>query len=256
MQSLFYETETGKSLSIRLYFPPSPPAPGQKYPAAILFFGGGWTKRNIDQFNGQAAELSRLGMAVAVPDYRVLRTDDITLEQVIDDALRAVRCVLEHAEELNIDTGRLVLGGASAGGHLAACIAMMHPELFSGSAVAVRALVLFNPVVDTVCIRDRNEVLQRMDADMRLFSPLYHIAARLPDTIIFHGTDDQVIPFGMILEFQRDMRAHSNVCEVIPYEGRRHGFFNLTGEHIEDYYAVLARTVRFLSDHGLLSLPI
>lgn len=256
MQSLFYTTENGKKLPIRFQFPDSYPASDKKYPTAILFFGGGWIKRNLDQFTGQAMELSRLGMVVAVPDYRVLLTDDVTLDQVINDAERAVQCVLKHADELHINMEKLVLGGASAGGHLAAYVAMMHPELFvvRDSVATVRALVLFNPVVDTVCIRERNEVLQRMDTEMSVFSPLYHITSNLPDTMIFHGTEDQVIPFGMVLEFQRKMREQNNVCEVVSYEGRRHGFFNLVPDHIEDYYSVLAHTVRFLSDRGLLHL--
>lgn len=38
----------------------------------LFFFGGGWTSGSVRQFEPQARELTRLGMAVALPDYRVL----------------------------------------------------------------------------------------------------------------------------------------------------------------------------------------
>ena len=255
MKELFYTTDTGKQLSVRLYFPDGYIQSRKTYPAAVLFFGGGWVKRNLDHFTGQAMELSRLGMIVALPDYRVLETDDITLDQVLEDAESAVRCVLDHAEQLRIDAQRLVLGGASAGGHLAACLAMLPSERLKDCRLAERtkALLLFNPVLDTVCIQDRNEVLRRMEGDMRRLSPLYHIEKQLPDTVIFHGTEDQVIAFDMVLDFQKKMRDKGNICEVFAYEGRKHSFFNLNAQHIEDYYSVLGRAVGFLADRQLLS---
>jgi acetyl esterase/lipase len=52
------------------------------------------------------------------------------------------------------------------------------------------------------------------------------IAPGLPPTVIFHGTQDRVVPFDTSFEFARKMKKKKNACELVDYEGQGHGFFN------------------------------
>ena len=47
-----------------------------------------------------------------------------------------------------------------------------------------------------------------------------------------------------------------NLCTVVKYPGRKHGFYNLnnTKERIEDYYSVLSQLVNFLNEREILEI--
>ena len=57
-------------------------------------------------------------------------------------------------------------------------------------------------------------------------SPYHHLRQGLPPTIIFHGTDDEAVPFATAELFAASMRDLGNRCELKAYEGQPHGFFN------------------------------
>ncbi|MBN86612.1 MAG: hypothetical protein CL885_03730, partial [Dehalococcoidia bacterium] len=71
----------------------------------------------------------------------------------IEDGKSAIRWVREHASELGIDPNRLAAGGGSAGGHVAATTGVLkgldNPAEDASVSSRPRALVLFNPVIDT-----------------------------------------------------------------------------------------------------------
>ena len=66
----------------------------------------------------------------------------------LTDCFDAVTWVHAHARELNIDPGRLVVAGDSAGGNLSAACAIMDRDRKSGM-IALQALIY--PTVDLVC---------------------------------------------------------------------------------------------------------
>lgn len=86
-------------------------------------------------------------------DYRVKSRNQTTPFECVQDARAAIRWVRAHAAEWGIDPDRIVASGGSAGGHLAACTAVIVDgdkavENAKFSSVP-NALVLFNPVLDT-----------------------------------------------------------------------------------------------------------
>ncbi len=68
------------------------PTTQNKPPLLVLYFGGSWVGGSIAQFRSQAIELARLGVAVALPVYRVFSTSKTPIVVAIKDAVYA----LEH----------------------------------------------------------------------------------------------------------------------------------------------------------------
>lgn len=120
--------------------------PRESAPVFVLVHGGGWAL-------GSAAEMGPLGRAVAAGSgWAVLSVDyRLAPEHPFPAALEDVEAVLgalpEAAQALHVDTGRLAVGGDSAGGNLAAAAAQRRRDR---GAAPWWALVLLYPALDLV----------------------------------------------------------------------------------------------------------
>lgn len=257
MRTEQYCSFDGKNINVDIYFPNDWKS-DDKRSAIVLFHGGGWIKGTNAQFVPHAAELTRLGAVVVLPCYRLLSTDHTTVDVAVRDAVAAMQFVVDNCRKLGISQDRIVIGGGSAGGHLALSALLLDdfiPQNYNYKDL-VKAAVLFNPVIDTVEIKDKNESLIRCQYEPVDLSPYHHMKSGFPDTIIFQGTADTVIPLDTINRFKAKMEECNNHCEVILYENRKHSFFNLTATNIiQDYYDILGRIVQFLYDRKLLEIP-
>ena len=115
----------------------------------MFFFGGGWANRNPTRFEPFARHVAGVGRVAVCADYRVSSRHKTTPADAVRDAKSAVRYAREHATGWGADPNRVV----AAGGHLAACAALV-PGFRDGTGAkdadaAPNAMVLFNPVVDT-----------------------------------------------------------------------------------------------------------
>ena len=101
------------------YFPAPRPTPGQPY--VLILPGGGWN-RQWGFIEGQAiaARANALGHPAFVLYYRVKQEPVMPLP--IQDLYRAVEYIGENAERFSVDPSRYMLGGFSAGGHIAGCL--------------------------------------------------------------------------------------------------------------------------------------
>ena len=55
-------------------------------------------------------------------------------------------------------------------------------------------------------------------------SPVQHVRPGLPPTIMFHGTSDEVVPYGTARRFTEKMQATGNRCDLHTFKGRPHLF--------------------------------
>ena len=227
-------------------------------PAIVFFFGGGWTGGSPTQFEPQSRHLAERGMIAIVADYRVKTRQDAKPADCVSDAKACVRWVRANAARLGIDPDRIAVGGGSAGGHLAASVATL-PGLDDAKddksvSCLPNALVLYNP--GTVMAPFPGLDLKgfgagldkaRFGCEPTEISPLHHVAKGAPPTIVFHGKADTTVPYATVEKFAAVMKAAGNRCELVGYEGEKHGFFNQS-----KYAETLAATDDFLVSLGYL----
>ena len=138
VEELEISTPAG-ALPIVIYRP-SAPAPR---PALLWFHGGCYVFGAArDDENGYAFA-ARAGCAVVSVDYRL--APEFGYRESVADAFAALRWLAEHAGALGVDAGRIAIGGASAGGGLAAGLALYNRD-HGGPPVALQLLIY--PMID------------------------------------------------------------------------------------------------------------
>jgi acetyl esterase len=129
----------GYDLAIRIYRP----RPG-RLPLHVYFHGGGFWLGSLDQSDAScrrtATESDRVVLSVA---YRLAPEHKFPVP--VEDCYAALCWAAGHAIELDVDVDRLTVGGASAGGALAAAVALMARDRHGP---AIRFQLLEIPVTD------------------------------------------------------------------------------------------------------------
>lgn len=224
----------------------------KKYPSMVFYFGGGWNDGSIKQFEPHAKYFSQRGMICFLIDYRVKKRQQTTPFESLKDAKSAIRYIREQADKLHIDTSKIVAAGGSAGGHLAAATALIvdyneNTDNMSVSCIP-NALVLFNPVIDN---GPGGYGYDRIGDAYRSFSPIHNLKNGAPPTILFLGTNDNLIPVETAKYYQKVMEKVKSRCELHFYEGQGHGFFNYV--NIEYYKKTVSKADEFLQSLGYLN---
>lgn len=191
-------------------------------------------------------------MVAICPDYRVKRRQGTTPFESVKDARSAMRYVKNHSDELGINANKIVAAGGSAGGHLAACSAIINKINEGNDDLSVSAkpmaLVLFNPVVDTGKKGYGQEKLAGREFEL---SPVHHIETGVPATLIMHGKDDTTVPYENVVRFKSVMEQEGNSCKLKGYKKQKHGFFNYS-RNPKCFKKTLSRTEKFLEEMKLL----
>ena len=257
MEKKVYKTIGFTKLKLYIY-QPSERNDLEKLPAIVFFHGGAWAGGRAWQFVPQCKYLAERGMVAMSFEYRVRKRQGATPFECVADAKSAIRWVRANASELGVDENRIAAGGGSAGGHLAACTALIKDfdekdEDLNVSSVP-NALVLFNAVLNVpeIVPLHPKKVIKILDKRATEISPIHHVYKGAPPTIIFHGTADSCVPFHQATLFCEEMKKYGNRCEVVPFEGREHGFFNYNNGENPDFLATMEETVKFLTSIGYL----
>jgi dipeptidyl aminopeptidase/acylaminoacyl peptidase len=127
-------------------------------------------------------------------------------------------------------------------------------------------MVLFNPVLITAAIQEHPELSsekleklekleRRLGAEPESMSPYHNVKAGLPPSIILHGKDDPTVPYQTVELFTKEMKSAGNRCELVGYEGQRHGFFNYGRSDGSAYTDTMRRVDEFLVSLGWLTSP-
>ncbi len=132
------------TIPARIYTPLAPRQNNGLAPCLVYFHGGGWVIGDLDSHDVVCRKLADEGELIVIAvDYR--RAPEDKFPAALDDALAATKWIAAHALELGIDAPRLVVGGDSAGGNLAAVVAIAARD---DSGPAITGQVLIYPVTD------------------------------------------------------------------------------------------------------------
>lgn len=118
------------TIAARLYSPQQPTGDG----ALIFFHGGGYVVGNVEQYNPICNWLcAELNMPLISVDYRL--SPEFPFPTPIEDGYAALEWITHHAVELGWQDKKIIVGGDSAGGHLAAMISILARDR-QGPAIA------------------------------------------------------------------------------------------------------------------------
>jgi acetyl esterase len=220
-ETLVYKKASDTELKLFVDKPPGWKA-GDRRPAIVFFFGGGWVGGSPNQFLKQSEHFAARGMVGIRVQYRVIPKGDPGPPLVcVADAKSALRYVRAHAAELGLDPQRIAAAGGSAGGHLAA-FATLVPGLDDPAddlkvSPKGNALVLFNPVFNN---GPGEWGHARVGARYREFSPAHHVTKDAPPAIVFLGDKDALIPVRVLEDFKAKMEAAGVRCDTRVFPGR------------------------------------
>jgi acetyl esterase len=114
-----------------------------KSPTVVFFHGGGWVAGDLDTHDRQARLLAiETGAVVVSVDYR--RPPEVRFPGAFEDAVAAVRDVVDRIAEFGGDGKRVGVAGDSAGGNLAAVAALACRD----AGIKLAAQLLVYPVTD------------------------------------------------------------------------------------------------------------
>ncbi len=186
-----------------------------------------------------------------------------TIPEAVADLNRAVRYIRHHAQEYQIDPDRIGITGGSAGGHLslmqgtagdqgnAKSADLVERESSRVQAVACLfpptdflnygdqgkyafspdgLLAAFRPVVDVreldpQTLRLERSADERKQLELaRTISPISHVSADDPPTLIVHGDADKLVPIGQAQAIVAKFKAAGVKAELLTREGRGHDF--------------------------------
>ena len=113
-------------------------------PCLVFYHGGGWVIGDIDSHDVVCRKLAHEGELIVISiDYRL--APEHKFPAAVDDAIAAVKWVASNAKDLGIDATRLLVGGDSAGGNLAAVVALAARD---GDGPKLAGQVLIYPATD------------------------------------------------------------------------------------------------------------
>lgn len=204
-----------------------------KPPLLIWIHGGGWCggeKRIYNDFE----RFCWRGYAVLSIDYRF--SQDAMFPAQLIDCKTAVRWARAHAAQYGYCADKILVGGSSAGGDLAAMLGVTNgqPEYDEGSYLeyssAVQAVVdefgptNLDPDQIPVLRCDLSALLGGDTEKTRRASPARLVSGMEPPFLVLHGSADPCVPVAQSRSFAEIL--HKAGCDVQYYEipGRDHGF--------------------------------
>jgi acetyl esterase/lipase len=208
-----------------------------KLPAVIWIHGGAWVGGKANTFFANAAYCALKGAVGFSLEYRVIDNNKASIYNCIADCKAAISYIKANASNLHIDPNKIAIVGESAGGHLAACMALLDTK----NSTTPSALVLYNPVVNLatgkfikymnaeVALQTNNKpdttaLLFQYQNAAKAISPLYLIKKRLPPTLIINGMEDKITPYQFAVSFVDSLRKYHTKQKILLLPNVGHAF--------------------------------
>jgi acetyl esterase/lipase len=267
--NITYVTVQNYQAKLDIYRPESKAA----VPVVIYIHGGGWVNGTKEEVTTNALPFMAMGLAVINVEYRLAKI--APAPAAVEDCLCVLHWVGRHAKEYNLDPDKVIVAGASAGGHLALTTAMIptsanfeaecaNDDDYKGGAglwpnyrVKVAAVINWFGITDVADLLhgantkayavtwlgsqpERDEMARKM-------SPLTYVRADLPPILSIHGDQDTYVPYSQAVRLHEALSRSGVKNQLLTIHGKGHGDFNPV-EDLRAWMTVLA----FLTNVGVL----
>ncbi|MEP7365941.1 MAG: alpha/beta hydrolase [Acidobacteriota bacterium] len=272
-KNVVYGMYSGLALLMDVHYPEKPNGLG-----VVFVSGSGWTSRTVydapplkeQQIDEWGPSLLRAGHTVFAINHRA--TPRFHYPAPVEDVQRAVRFVRHGAKQYGIDPAKLGGVAGSSGGHLIGLVAMLGASGLAGDADAVNR----EPAtLQCVVLRAAPTDLQKMiggravgtaavtafvgrlptpnpeDQEVcRAASPISHVSASSPPTLLLHGDADDTVPFQQSVAMEAALRAAKVPVKLVRVVGGAHGpNFGTGGKPHAQFGEVLNQSVAWLDQY-------
>jgi acetyl esterase/lipase len=247
LPSVVYAVSRGQELKIDILRPARPNGRG-----VLVMVSGQWKSSSEGVAPVLVAPVLRRGYTVLAVHHG--SQPGVTVMEIVDQVLRAVRFVRCRARELGVDPQRLAVTGGSAGGHLSLMIATrggpgrpLAEDPVERESSAVQAVACFYPVTDLLNLGKSTEnpgnggppksFVRAFGSDStnlavwkvigREMSPVCHVTSNLPPVLIIHGDADTLVPLEQSQWFQARAREAGGTVELRVRRGKKHGWLTM-----------------------------
>jgi acetyl esterase/lipase len=267
LPSITYSVANNSELKLDLYMPRDRRRP---VPTLVYIHGGGWVEGKKESEVLNILPYLSLGWAVINVEYRLGRNS--LAPAAVEDCRCALRWVIRHAKEHNLDTSKIVLTGFSAGGHLALITGLLPTATAFDRRCPTDEVIRWREgteppmkvaaIVNWFGITDVEDLLAGPNAKhyaiewfgstggreelARQVSPINYVRAGLPPVITVHGDADTVVPFNHATRLHAALDKVGVPNQLITVRGGKHGGFSR-----QEVLASYAAIKKFLDQKGL-----
>lgn len=242
---------------------------GALAPVVVCIHGGAWAtgsnKATPDDYIGYPMvweALHRRGLAVASIQYR--HSAEAVFPAQLHDVKAAIRWLRRFGTELGLDPDRIGVWGESAGGHLAALLAMNTDSGALEGTVgvvaessSVRAAVCWFPVTDLTTLQQQSmpgswlqhdqpdsfesrliggPVASNVD-DARQASPVSHVSDSAASVLLVHGDADEIVALAQSEQLRDTLEAVDVPVRLVTVPGADHCFLGVDPAPLADLTA-------------------
>ncbi len=272
-----------RPLKLDLYLPPDSYAAKGPRPLLIYIHGGGWVGGGprlsgaFKNWPDVLASIARQGFVVAAVSYRF--SGEAAAPAAIQDVKSAIRWLRVNAAKYDIDKGRAMAWGQSAGGQLAALAAVScgagelepghrttsasrlveiqpsSPEGADAESDCVQGAVAWYGVFDFASLPPSPTTSAFLGCGsnpcsaeaLRSASALSYVGDKTPPILLIHGTDDTTVPIAQSRTFFEALQARHITSELLIIPAVQHSFIGKAPEATRDASKqALRRTIDFI----------
>jgi acetyl esterase/lipase len=200
------------------------PAGEGPFPAIVYIHGGSWRSGNKKDFRRLATDLAAKGYVGLSINYN---THSHSWPTSYEQSLAAVSFIQAHAAEYHVDPRKVIVLGTSAGGELAALVALKKQE---ASNPPVAAAVILNGVYNLaanvyVINRYLGAHCNKAPEDCKAASPLMQVTTGEPPFFVGHGTSDHLVPYSQAQVFSDALHNAGDTVTLYSAKGAGHSYW-------------------------------
>jgi acetyl esterase/lipase len=200
------------------------PPPARGRPLVVFFYGGSWSSGERSEYKFVGEALAARGAVVVIPDYRL--SPQSTYPAFVEDGALALEWGLDNASRLGADPGQVYVMGHSAGGYIAAMLALdpRWLDALDSSPGRLAGWIGLAGPYDFLPIGDlKTQVAFDWPNTPLASQPMAHVSADSPRALLLAARKDALVdPRRNTEQMAAHLRAAGVAVQVQEFDGLGH----------------------------------